>query len=186
MHRAWLKIVAVLWGALLIAQATQPAAAQQTWQMPEGPRLVAWPQPSERIAPSTPPPVAPAGAYPWMGQTPDPFYVTPPPPSETTFDPFGWGSRYDVVQAPPNPPALPPPPPRDDSVKSRNGMFYGRAEAMIFQRKGGSANIPVIICTTKAHIVVCQSLETKKACILNIYGALNENNSLKSQGATEA
>jgi hypothetical protein len=67
-------------------------------------------------------------------------YVTPPAENETIFDPFGWGSRYDVdalVQAKKcaeDAAAATAPPPETSVVKATRGEIYFRAEAFVLQR----------------------------------------------------
>ncbi len=134
-----------LLAVLFIALFSQHAVAQQTWELGQGAPPVAWPGSVQNAPTQAPPAIAPAGAYPWMGQTYDPIYVTPLSAEQSTFDPFGWGSRYDVVPEPPAPPQLPAMPTAEQNVKSRNGMFYGRADAMIFRREGGNTVKPIII-----------------------------------------
>lgn len=129
-------------GLLLLGCATQ-ALCQQTWEQGSVNTFANFQTPVNAPGGPAPQATAPLGAFDTPTNPPGGVYVTPPSREEATFDPFGWGSRYDRDILERCPPVIPEAM-AEDTVKKRTSRFYFRVEALALKRSPPSIRRPLV------------------------------------------
>jgi hypothetical protein len=135
----WLGFLA---GLLLLGCATH-SLGQQTWEPGSVNTFVNFQTPVNAPGGPPPQPLAPLGAFGSPANPPGSVYVTPPSREDATFDPFGWGSRYDRDVLERCPPVVPQAV-AEDTVKKKTSRLYFRAEALVLKRSPPSVRRPLV------------------------------------------